>query len=96
MEVRAATAKSTGMSDLGEDAKAVGWTDSSSEDTAPSAQQSMAGVECVSSARLDLCGGRPKPKGEGRRYRDHSDSTWRKGYGGPLCLDRSWRVLPNC
>ena len=30
------------------------------------------GAECVSSARSDLCGGRPNPKGEGCPYRDRS------------------------
>lgn len=34
-----------------------------------------AGAECGSAARSDLCGGRPKSKGEGRPYRDHHVSS---------------------
>lgn len=34
-----------------------------------------AGAQCGSSARWDLCGGRPEPKGEGRPYRDVHHST---------------------
>jgi hypothetical protein len=37
-----------------------------------------AGAECVSSARSDLCGGRPKSEDEGRPYRDLSTTPERR------------------
>ncbi len=43
------------------------------------------GAECGSSARSDLCGGRPEPKGEGRPYRD----------GGGITTNRPFKDWPK-
>src|SRR5580658_2956488 len=44
-----------------------------------------AGAECGSAARSDLCGGRPKPRGEGRPYRDRRSA--RKPSRGSTCVE---------
>ena len=43
--------------------------------TSVSTSESKAGAECGNAARSDLCGGRPKPRGEGRPYRDRPNDV---------------------